>query len=531
MQKTIFCVFFAFFALGQNGKLLAQEQEFLRAKVLDQQTGEPVIFATVRLLSKAKGVITNMDGGFRLPLTYWEAGESVEVSSMGYEKKEFELQMLSPQDINIVYLTTGVLSLTEAVVSAKKKRGPSARQIVRKAIENIPNNYPQRDFAAIGYYRDYQLRENDYVNLNEAILEVVDKGFHTKDNAQTKVRIYDYRPTKFFEQDEEGRLSYDYGNNKKVIANAYLNSYGGNEFTILRVHDALRNFEINSYDFVNVFERDFISNHQLKKEDASTQDEEQLFVISFRQTSQKPDVRGTLYISKRDFSIHKMEYTLYDPNRRLEKAQLNKHGGKFEALFEVATEYKRKYNKMFPNYISFYNTFQVRKPPVFIVEEVSMNRKKGCFVVKFNDDADFKTAKRKTNYAIRFRERKIAIDSLIVFDDVVELYPKVNDRDYENMLVDMDAPQFGRDFFAKSLVARVTNVWNRSLTEEVNKIRYHTYRQYREFFVQEVKHNGSVLQDTLFMKKDVPIFENQPMSRPDNFDDYWMNTPLQNIEE
>ncbi len=47
----------------------AQQQGFLQAKVLDQKTGEPVIFATVRLIGKAKGVITNMDGGFRLPLS------------------------------------------------------------------------------------------------------------------------------------------------------------------------------------------------------------------------------------------------------------------------------------------------------------------------------------------------------------------------------------------------------------------------------------------------------------------------------
>lgn len=102
--------------------------------MLNQKTGDPIVFATVRLIGKAKGVITNMDGSFRLPLSFKEANDTIEVSSMGYDKKEFELQGLSPYDTNILYLTPGVLSLSEVVVSAKKKRELSAKRIVRRAI-------------------------------------------------------------------------------------------------------------------------------------------------------------------------------------------------------------------------------------------------------------------------------------------------------------------------------------------------------------------------------------------------------------
>ena len=64
----------------------------------------------------------------------------------------------------------------------------------------------------------------------------------------------------------------------------------------------------------------------------------------------------------------------------------------------------------------------------------------------------------------------------------------------------------------------------------INDRQYATYRQFREFFVQEIKSNSSVLKDTLFMKKDIPIFKDQAIVKPDNFDDYWMNTPLQNVK-
>lgn len=45
---------------------IAQDQEFLRGKVLDQKTGEPVVFATVRILGKARGVIAYMEGSLLL---------------------------------------------------------------------------------------------------------------------------------------------------------------------------------------------------------------------------------------------------------------------------------------------------------------------------------------------------------------------------------------------------------------------------------------------------------------------------------
>lgn len=524
MRKTIVFISVVLFFLSIGNKLFAQEQEFLRAMVLDQQTKEPIIFATVRILGKAKGVITNMDGGFRLPLVYMKTTDSVEISSMGYNKKVIELARLSENDINILYLSPSVLSLPEAVVSARKKKEPSAKRIVRRAIENIPNNYPITDFAAIGYYRDYQLRDDNYVNLNEAIIEVIDEGFDTYDYPTSKVRIYDYNPNLNFEQDSESRLAYDYKNYKKVIENAYLSSYGGNEFTILRIHDALRNYNINAYDFVNVLERDFLSNHHFKKENSITQDNEEIFIISLRQTSQLNRIVGKIYISKTDYAIHKMEYTLYDSERRLTKGEFDKNGSNFETVFEVITEYKRKHNRMFPNYISFFNTFKSQKAPTFIVEEVTLDKSKGGFVVKFNDSIDSKTGLKKSNYDFRFDNRKIVFDRIKIRGQIIELYPK-NDEDFNQILKRISQLQ-DKDIPIK---ASIKDVKNFTLTAKVNEIQYETYKQYREFFIQEIKPNGSELTDSLFMKKDIPIFKNQPISRPDNFEDYWMNTPLPNV--
>jgi hypothetical protein len=470
-----------------------------------------------------------MDGSFRLPLSFQEAKDTIEVSSLGYEKKAFELKGLSYADSNILYLMLGVLSLSEALVSAKKKRKLSAKRIVRRAIENIPNNYPSSNFAAVGYYRDYQIKEDKYVNLNEAILEVVDSGFDTDDEKESKVRIYDYRHNETFEQDEYSKAAYDYDNRNKAIENAYLRGYGGNEFTILRIHDALRNYKINSYDFVNVMQRDFIRNHSFKRENDIKQDGEELFVITFKQAMQLSNIVGKLYISKTDYAIHKLEYALYDDKRKVRKGQVSRHGIGFKVVFEIITEYKRKSEKMFPNYISFFNNFKVQKAPLFYVEKFNWNGSRGCFVVHFNDFVYETTGARAKNYILTFRGKQICFGQMNVRGDKVEMFPRKDDN-FKNMVDTLYSPKYiNRKDLALSL--QVISAANRARTSTVNEITYEAYKQYREFFEQEIKPNGSVLKDTMFMKKDRPIFQDQRMAKPDNFGDYWMNTPLQNIDE
>ncbi|MGB5371135.1 MAG: carboxypeptidase-like regulatory domain-containing protein [Flavobacteriaceae bacterium] len=506
------------------------QQDFLRGRLLDAQTQEPIPFATVRVKGYALGVISNSDGGFQIPQRFKDLGGDLVISCMGYETREIPLAAFLPDQIAIVRLGPGVLQLSEAVVRAEKKRRLSAIQIVRRAIKAIPENYPMRAFATIGYYRDYQLKKDKYVNLNEAILEVTDLGFGSYDHLSSKVRIYDYQSNKTFAQDFRGKFKYDYKSFNKFIDKAYLYGYGGNEFTILRIHDAIRNYKVNSFDFVNVLERDLVDNHFFKKEEDIRQDDEVLYTITFRQSLQKYLAYGKMYISKKDYAIHKMEYVLYDRFRKSENGQINKHGDNLETIFEVAIEYKRDFGKMFPNYISFYNTFEVSQPPEFVVKEVFLDGPRGCFVVRFNDFVDIKTAERKANYDIRFEGEKIEVKRVKVFDIEVELYPELGNGAFTVMVGKLAPAQNKRLDLMKMLSAEVTEVLNKRETAKVNEMKYQTYRQFREYFVQEIRPNGIPNQDTLFMKKYIPIFEDQPISKPDNFKDYWMNTPLQKVE-
>lgn len=531
MSRTLFSsICFLFFAFS-----ICAQQDFIKGKLLDAKTGEPIPFATIRIKHKPLGVISNQDGGFQIPQQFRELGEALEISCIGYQTMEHDINALSQNDINVLRLTQSAIELDEAIVKAKAERELSARQIVRQAIKAIPDNYPTEPFSIVGYYRDYQLFENQRVNLNEALVEVFDFGFAEVDSATTKTRIYEALNNYTFPRDTLAQKPYKYAfeEGRKVIDKAFIPGYGGNELTILRVHDAIRNYELDSYSFVRTLKRDLISNHSFSKDIETILNNEPLYVIRFVNLLPDYSAYGKMYISKINFAIHKMEYTMYDNNKESRKP--NKHGTNKEVVYEIFTEYHENRDKMFLNYISFNNRFQVWEPPKFLLEYTDVDIVRSCFVMVFNKEPDLSFALDKNNYVLQYKGqpikfRKIELDNLIEDKNVILLYPDMFPNKIEEMMRVFEAHKLrskpiGDDLLTvkvvdlKDLEGNLINTWTSK-----------DYNQFREFFAQEIKPNAVGAQDTLYMKKYYPIFMDQPISRPENMEDYWMNTPLKSLE-
>lgn len=511
---------------------LSGQSDLLKGILIDAQTIEPVAFATVRVKGRAVGVVSNPDGSFQIPKKFKVHGDTLEISSMGYENREILISTLSVDKVRRVYIQPGLFELDEAVVRGKRKRRLTARQIVRKAIENIPKNYSFEPFSTVGYYRDYQLKENRYINLNEAILEVFDSGFGSVDSTSTEVQIYDYKKNMAFERDTLADEPYNYKTYRKIIDQAYVSSYGGNEFSLLRVHNAVRNYELNSFDFVNNMELDLLRNHQFSREPNSYVNGEVLFVVSFRNFDRDARAQGNLYISAKDFAIHKMEYVV---NSRPRLTYVN--GPKKrerQLIFEVNTEYQRRENKkMFLNYISFHNNFRVSKPSPFYVEEVLINFPKRRFEVSFSLKPDEKNAQLWRNYNFKIKGKKMDFERLVLFENKVFLYPKFNSieetRDFEIISELSWGDKKDKKQLSELLKIKIDNISDQQ-GNFLNRRYYEDFNQYREFFVQKVKPIANQPMGVSFMDSRKPIFDDQPISPPENFDDYWMNTPLQKIE-
>jgi hypothetical protein len=527
MLRTNIWIVFIFCAAW----LSAQQDEFFLGKIEDSSTGEPVVFANIRIKDRALGIITNVDGSFRIPLRYKEYGDIIEISSMGYETKEIPISGFSQEGLNIISLNPSAISLQEAVVKAKDKRGRrlGAKRIVQKAIDAIPNNYPTTSFSTIGYYRDYQFNEGEYINLNEGIMEVYDQGFDQSDDATSEIQVFNFELNKDFKQDSIARTAYDYDNYKKIIKKAYLGAYGGNEYRILRIHDAIRNFNAFSYDYIGTLKYDLIKNHKFLRSSDSESDNEALYGIKFWQIHLNYRAHGEIFISKKDFAIHRLEYTMYDAKRMNKEGEKNKHGHKQKVIFDILTEYRKINNKMYLNYISFHNSFEVRKPPKFALDSTLVDMPGGYYSLYFNNPVDSLTAINPKNYDILYQQKKYKIEKIKVFQDSVRLF---GDAEFREVLYNTRGDVTSltnkrRDSEAEQMfglgIENVRDIYGNL----VNEPDIREYQQFREFFTQRVKPDSRAPFDGKFMDKEKPLFKDQPMVKPKDYREYWMNTPLQ----
>ncbi len=511
----------------------AQQKDYVVGKLVDAETQEPIAFASVMIKGKSLGVISNIDGGFKIPIRHKIAGDTLEISSMGYERLEVAMSVFSKAEGGILSLSPHVFDLQEVVVTAQKKRRQwvGARRIVRRAIRAIPDNYPTLPFSTIGYYRDYQVTEREYLNLNEAILEVFDTGFSQPDE-QTEIKIYEYKPNLDFDRDTLAARSYNYTTNSKVIRNAYLDSYGGNEFVILRVHDAIRNYKVNSFDFVNKIEEDLFKNHVFQKEEDTYIEGEALYTIRATKKILGYRILGRFYISKDSYAIHKMEYTVFDNSRKARRAA-KKQNATVLPLYDITTAYTPENSKMYLSYISFRNSFQLARPPEFVVNKIVTNRQCNCFEVQFNKDIEPASSGSMRNYSFKYRKKRIPFKEVVVFHNAVRLFPDMPVQEINEMF-DVMAAALKKEAISDELFSaqfgeiQAADSLNKLLLNEYKLV---DYQQFREYFVQQLKPYMKAPGDSLFMDKKRPIFKDQPMAKPGNFDDYWMNTPLQPVDD
>jgi len=432
--------------------------------------------------------------------------------------------------VNLIYLKETIEELSEVVVSASKNRAKrSAKEIVRLALEKIPQNFPFKPFSYVGYYRDYQLKDGTYLNLNEAVLAVFDKGFGFEDLKSTRVRIYRYKENPDFLRDALAAKPYDYVNRSKIITHATLDGQGGNEYTILRLHNAIRNYNINTYSFVNRLDQDFIENHKLSRQEDTYLDDNPIYVIKASYVQDNATVIGRMYINKGNFALHKMEYAVYEKgstSKYLEeqRAKLNlsekpkKQLGKL--LYEIIVEYQAIDDKMYLNYISFNNAFEVQEPPKFKPTSAKTNIEKKCFELVFNNPPLAEDAVKKGKYKLYYQGRKLKLDRVEVKKNKVLLYPSNQKVIFNTQLI-----QLLKERTTKGVAIEVKDVRD-IYGNTVHKSEAVSHNQFREFFVQELKLNDRGPQDHLYMIKTRPIYSGQPIVAPKNATDYWMNTPL-----
>ncbi len=500
-------------AIAQNVSSENVDKEIF-CQVIDLSDKLPVVFATVSIKDKNNGVIADADGYFRLPYKYKTQNDVLIISSIGYESKTIEANSLLDNGPNVIYLKPKIEALSAVTITTKKgqtkKEYENVREIVGKAISKMRANFPTKPHSYIGYYRDYQLLQNKYFNLNEGIIEVFDEGFHTnkmlfKNNQSS---LYKFKQNSKFPKDT--LLTQEYDNQKyKYIKDATISSIGGNELSILTVHNAIRNYEYHSFSFVHTLKEDFLNNHEFRIAQKLYLDDTLLYEIKFFAiedvTGVKNTADGTIYIAADNYAIHKLEcfgYKVGDP----------------DPFFSVKIEYKPKGDRMYLNYISFNNKFKVKSRDDFQIDDVSFDQGENAFFVRFNNTVDKRTIANSKNFRFIYKRKKLKVNSVTLEDSKTVKISLINGAIPSGSPITEESM---KDLTYK--IKKVTDITGRGL----NKKTFIRVNQFRELFVQEVFQNKTLPDNLYFVNKSEKLSESLiNKDKLKNISDYWVNSPL-----
>src|SRR6185295_19253839 len=163
-------------------------QNTIQGHVLDQAK-KPIPYVNIGILSSTTGTISNEDGSFQIQVPELNIKDTLLFSALGYERKSFPIQSLSPDKALTVSLPEKITTLQTLTILAKREK---------KETYWLGNRYEKGGF----FYADSisagsamaLLIENKYpafhknlefpLYVEEAILKI-----HTNEMGEFKVRV------------------------------------------------------------------------------------------------------------------------------------------------------------------------------------------------------------------------------------------------------------------------------------------------------------------------------------------------------
>ena len=176
----------------------------------DRTTHEPLPFASVTILGKSIGTITNLNGEFDFHLPAGYRNEILVISMLGYANFEAPVwSVMSGTGQPQVFELEKSPTLLDEIVVADTLSGSD---IMRIALSRIDENYPMQPFLLNGFYRDAKKVGGTYISLLEAAVKIYDEDYLEPRNRfrlRERVRLievrqslgYENRFTQYFDQD------------------------------------------------------------------------------------------------------------------------------------------------------------------------------------------------------------------------------------------------------------------------------------------------------------------------------------------
>lgn len=265
------------------GNKALEHQSFLKVKasVKDVETGKAIAFATIQTTEGGPHTVANEEGIFSLNVPAAKDFDLV-ISHVGYQTQSISLSKL--QRNAEVRLKAKPNQLQGVTITAKRT---DPVQILKEAIERIPQNYIQTDFNANCYVRTQSTNVDTLVADEEYLIKLYAKKGYQKDDV--------------------------YAGNVKQANIKKMPAYASGIFVPLTGSSAW----LNNADLVKtnpLFNLGLLKKYQFTLDSVIYQEDEKIYVISFKAKQSTHRVTGlfymkgysgTLYINHSDKAIIK----------------------------------------------------------------------------------------------------------------------------------------------------------------------------------------------------------------------------------
>ncbi len=175
---TIFIALFLSVLISSNsvfGASLFQDQvqqvdnEYIEfsGTVEDDQTGNPLVFATISVEQTNISTISNTDGEFLIKIPKEMLNGTISVAILGFKTKRIPISQLSNEN-NRIKLEVLVTELSEINVKLPK----DAKALVKMTLKKRGENYLNKEVLMTAFYRETIKKRKKNVSLAEAIVNI-----------------------------------------------------------------------------------------------------------------------------------------------------------------------------------------------------------------------------------------------------------------------------------------------------------------------------------------------------------------------
>lgn len=203
-MRYLFFIFFLFvFSLASQAQKIT-----ISGKAIDNETKEPLPFATIGIKGKSVGTITNLHGEFDFHIPREFQNDLFVINMLGYQTYEAPVWTLLGSTSLVIEVKKSTLVLDEVLVADSLNGG----EILQIALSRIEQNYPMQPYLMDGFYRDIKKVGGTYVSLLEAAVKIYDEDYREPRNKfKLRERVgllevrrsigYESKFTTYFDQD------------------------------------------------------------------------------------------------------------------------------------------------------------------------------------------------------------------------------------------------------------------------------------------------------------------------------------------